>query len=144
VLASRAATVPGYNLPAVERRILEANGITDVNEIYPTDENGNPLIQPPQNPELVMQQAEEERRVLESKDKARIAAQDLAIKTALAEAQIEEIKARTIKTYAEAGNVDVAAMQKDKELAIKALDTQLKAIKGMQDGQRKDRADSAD
>ena len=144
VLASRAGMVPGYNLPAVERRILEANGITDVNEIYPTDENGNPLIQPPQNPELVMQQAEEERRVLESKDKARIAAQDLAIKTALAEAQIEEIKARTIKTYAEAGNVDVAAMQKDKELAIKALDTQLKAIKGMQDGQRKDRADSAD
>jgi chaperonin GroES len=66
-LASRAATVPGYDTAAVERRLLESMDIQDSNDVYPVDEKGQPVIAPPPNPELQMQAAEEERRSIESK-----------------------------------------------------------------------------
>lgn len=66
-LASRAAMVPGYDTAKVERRLLESMDIQDANEVFPVDEQGRPVIQPPPNPELQMQAAEEERRAAESK-----------------------------------------------------------------------------
>jgi hypothetical protein len=144
VLASRAATVPGYNLPAVERRILEANGINDVQEIFPMDPKGNPVIQPPQNPELEFQREELRLKALEMQDKAKQAAADISIKAMLAEAQVELIQAQTIKAYADAGAVDEKATNDAKLTAIKALDVKRQALKDMQDGKREDRADSAD
>lgn len=65
-LATRAATVPGYNLAAVERRLHESMDIPDPQEIFPLDEKGQPLIPPPPNPEFQIQAAEEQRRTLES------------------------------------------------------------------------------
>lgn len=66
-LAQRAATVPGYDMAKVELRILEAMDIPDVQDVYPVDEQGKPVIPPPPNPELQMQAAEEERRTAESR-----------------------------------------------------------------------------
>lgn len=66
-LAQRAATVPGYDLAKVELRILEAMDIPDVQDVYPVDEQGQPVIQPPPNPKLQMEAADVERRTAESK-----------------------------------------------------------------------------
>lgn len=73
-LASRAATTGGYNTAAVERRLLEAMDIPDPQEVYPLDEKGQPVIQPPRNPELDIQIAEEQRRTLESQTRMQIQA----------------------------------------------------------------------
>jgi len=71
-LAQRAATVPGYDLAAVERRLHEAMDIPDTQEIYPRDEKGQPTIPPPQNPELALKAAEEQRRTLEAHSRMEI------------------------------------------------------------------------
>ncbi|MBM3802794.1 MAG: hypothetical protein FJW26_10870 [Acidimicrobiia bacterium] len=110
-LAQRAMSTPGYNLPAVELRLLEGAGISNVNEVYPVDENGQPLIPAPENPELEFKRAEEQRRTMEAMGKQQLAEAELQLKSALNEAQIEEITARTIKTLTEAGAID-------KQLAI--------------------------
>jgi hypothetical protein len=47
--------------------LLESMDIPDASEVFPVDEKGQPVIQPPPNPELQMQAAEEERRATESK-----------------------------------------------------------------------------
>jgi hypothetical protein len=65
-LATRAATVPGYDLAAVERRLHESMDIPDPQEIFPLDDKGQPLIPPPPNPEFQIQAAEEQRRTLEA------------------------------------------------------------------------------
>jgi len=95
----------------VELRLLEGAGISNVNEVYPVDENGQPLIPAPENPELEFKRAEEQRRTMEAMGKQQLAEAELQLKSALNEAQIEEITARTIKTLTEAGAID-------KQLAI--------------------------
>lgn len=65
-LATRAATVPGYDLAAVERRLHESMDIPDPQEIFPLDDEGQPMIPPPPNPEFQIQAAEEQRRTLEA------------------------------------------------------------------------------
>lgn len=67
ILAQRAMSTPGYHMGNVERRLLEAANIPDIQDVYPVDEQGQPVIPPPPNPELQMQAAEEERRSIESK-----------------------------------------------------------------------------
>jgi len=57
-LSARAMSVSGYNQPAVEKRYLEAMRIQDIDEVYPTDEKGQPVIQPPPNPEIQTKMAE--------------------------------------------------------------------------------------
>ena len=137
VLAQRAATVPGYNLPAVELRLLEAMGITEVNEIYPVDQKGQPVIPPPVNPEIQVEIAEEQRRVMESRDRRQQAQAEIQIKAAVADADVELKKAQTIEAYARAGKVDI-----DGELArfgeiTNRLKVQADAAKAMLDAETK-------
>ena len=57
-LSARSMSVPGYNQSAVEKRYLEAMKIQDINEVYPTDEQGQPVIPAPPNPEIQTTMAE--------------------------------------------------------------------------------------
>lgn len=72
MLAQRAASAPGYDMAAVEKRLLQAADISDVAEVYPTDEKGQPTIPPPQNPEIALKAAEEQRRTLEAQSRMEI------------------------------------------------------------------------
>jgi len=138
VLASRSSTVPGYNMAAVEQRILMASGIQDVQEIFPIDpKTGQPAIPAPQNPEIMMKQAEEQRRTLEAQDRARATQAEIQIKAAVAEAQIELAQAQVIKTYAEAGAIDVELMMKKMELSLQAMDLKRQSLKDTVDGDAK-------
>src|SRR5688572_5368792 len=84
-LAQRAATTPGYNIAKVETRLLEAMDIPDPMEVFPLDEEGNPTIPPPANPEFEIKAAEEQRRTLESQVRSENS-------TRLALAQIDKIE----------------------------------------------------
>jgi len=66
-LAQRSAQVPHYSGVGVERRLLESMDIPDIQDVYPLDESGQPLIPAPKNPELEIQVSEEQRKTLESK-----------------------------------------------------------------------------
>jgi hypothetical protein len=90
-LASRAATTPGYNPAAVERRLLEAMDIPDPQEVYPLDDKGQPLIPAPRNPEIDLQIAEEQRRALESKSRMEVSAATADSQIAVNEAQVYKI-----------------------------------------------------
>ena len=68
-LSQRAMAVPGYHPVNVERRLLQAMDIEDVQEIFPLDEQGNMAIPPPPNQELEIKAAEEQRRTLESQSR---------------------------------------------------------------------------
>lgn len=102
-LGERSKVTPGYNIPVVERRILEAMNIPDIQEIYPVDEQGNPKIQPPPNPEIQLQVSEEQRKTLESK--ARI-----EINTAEAASKMDVDRAMVMKTMADVGMMQHEAM----------------------------------
>lgn len=119
-LGERSKLSPGYNLPAVERRLLEAMNIPDVQEIYPVDDKGNPVIQPAPNPELQLQAAEEQRKTLESK--ARI-----EINTAEAASKMDVDRSTVLLNMTKAGQ-----MQAD--VAIAEFDAITNRMKVRQDG----------
>jgi len=54
-LSQRAASVPGYNTPAVERRLLASMHIEGIQEVFPTDDEGNLMIQPPPDPKTELE-----------------------------------------------------------------------------------------
>lgn len=109
-LASRAATVPGYKMSAVEMRLLEAMDIPDPQEVFPLDEKGDPVIQPPPNPEFQIQAAEEQRRTLESQSR-------MEIQAATADADIT-YKEGMLMLAAEKARQDGVALEIDKFDAI--------------------------
>ena len=98
-LMQRAMQTPGYNAPAVEKRLLTAMDIPDVDEVYPTDEEGNPVIQPPPNPELELEKAELQRKVQADQMRSQLDGFN-------AQQQAGLTKAQTIKTLMEAGAIE--------------------------------------
>lgn len=68
-LAERSSMVPGYNTARVELLLLEAMDIPNRQEIFPLDEQGNPVIQPPVNPEIEIKSADMQSRILERKSR---------------------------------------------------------------------------
>jgi chaperonin GroES len=126
-LATRAATTPGYNLPAVERRLLESMDIPDVQDVYPVDEQGNPTIPPPPNPELQMQAAEEERRTAESRIRSendtRRTIAEISEKEARLMLDFEKVKQSADKLLIDEYNAITARVKAERE----ALEKRVKA-----------------
>lgn len=133
IIAERSGQVPGYNTPVVERRFLEAMGIADVQEIYPVDQQGNPQIPPPQNPEIEFKREEERRRALEARDRAAVNAANMQISALTAAAEVELKQAQTVKTLAEAGAIDEKAAIERARVALERMDLQRQAIKDLID-----------
>lgn len=98
-LAERSAQVPGYHTPSVERRLLESMDIPDVQQIYPVDEEGQPQIQPPPNPEVEVKMAEEQRRTVESQAR-------MSINAAEAESKIDVNESQILLNQAKAQEID--------------------------------------
>jgi hypothetical protein len=132
-LAERSATVPGYNKPAVELKMLAAMSIPDVDTIYPTDDQGQPTIQNPPPPDFQMKAMEEQRRTMEGKRRADKDDLEARTKAIVAEAQVELLNAETVKTYAEAGIIDASAMKDEAETVIKQFGEQTKRLKAIGD-----------
>lgn len=133
-LAERSSMVPGYNTPAVELKLLEAQGISDVETIFPVDEQGQPQIKPPPAPEFQVKILEEQRRTLEGQTRGENDSKKADATIMVAQADVELKNAQTMKVYAEAGAIDKELLIKEAEVAIKRMGEQNKALKTMADG----------
>ena len=122
-VSQRAQMVPGYNTAALERRFLENLNMEGIDEIFPVDPQGNPVIQPPDDPKIEIEaakfEAEQRWRAQEIQIKAMSAEQDGALKEAQA----------------------VLALAKAQELgdkqAIEVWKTAIEELKVKQDGLRR-------
>ncbi len=126
-ITQRAVGMPGYNLPALERRFLEQLNVEGIDEIYPLDPNTKqPAIQPPPDPKTEIEsakfQAEQQYR-----------AQDLQIKTALADSEIAIKETQAILNLAKAQSIG----NKDEIASYKALVESLTAQREMLKDERR-------
>ena len=125
MLAERAAMTPGYNPIVVEKRLLEAMDIPDVDEAFPItqDDKGNPTlaIPPAPNPEFEIKRAEEQRKTLEAQMRAEHNQQELDGKLAVMEADI------ILKTAQAAKVADEPALKR-MELLAKDLSNKRKTL----------------
>jgi chaperonin GroES len=128
-LAARAATVPGYHLVNVERRLHEAMDIPDSHDVFPVDDQGNPMIPAPRNPELDLQIAEEQRRTLEAQTR-------MEIDTALADSQIAVNESQILKTQYELQQGDADLMIQQFEALTARIDANSKRIKAIADDRK--------
>ena len=99
-VAERAQMVPGYNPIEVEKRLLDSLDIPDVNAVFPTQINqetgGVEYVFPPQpDPELEIEKADMQRRVLEGQSRAE---KDML----LAQSKVNVDEAQILKLIAEA------------------------------------------
>lgn len=92
-LANRAYTVPGYNTAQAERNLLEAYHIPGIDTLYPLDEQGQPAIQPPPNPEIELKKQELAQRQEDQQGKLQIAFSKLEIEAAKLGAEIKKMEA---------------------------------------------------
>ena len=120
VLAQRAQATPGYDLTQVELRILEASGVSDIQEVFPVQQDPQTgqiraAIPAPENPEFEIKREEERRRVLEAMDKSKVNA-----------AQIALYEAQTIKTLAEAGAIDQELMIEKAKVLVSEISARQK------------------
>jgi chaperonin GroES len=102
MIAARAYSVPGYNTAEAERRLLEAYRVPGTDTLYPLDENGQPAIQPPPNPEIELAKAEEQRRAEDQQGKLQIAVAKLEMDAAKLGAEIAKLEADTVLAMAKA------------------------------------------
>ena len=121
MVMERAQMVPGYNQSEVERDWLEAIEHPNADRIYPLDEQGNPAIPPPVNPEIEIKLAEEQRRQLEGMQRGDVQRMEAMTKAMVGEAQVLELQTRAQLNLAKAeaeGNL----------VAIELYKTQLQQI----------------
>jgi hypothetical protein len=114
-ITQRAQSVPGYNLPAVERRYLELLNMEGIDEIYPLDQQGQPAIQPPPDPKTEIESAKFQAEQLYKK-------QELQIKTMLADSKLAVEETQAILNLAKAESLD----NRDQIEGYKALLEQIK------------------
>jgi chaperonin GroES len=150
-VAARAYSVPGYNTAVAERRLLEAYRIAGPDALYPLDEQGNPVIQPPPNAEIELKKQEEERRASDAQNKFQISVAKLEMDAAKLGAEISKLEADTLLATAKAekevegisieqANLRIKEMQERRE----TLMTIIEAVKEMEVASEvEDRGDGA-
>lgn len=125
-LASRLMQAPGYNPVTVEKRLLEAMDIPDVDEVYPLTPDGQLAIPPPPNPELEIEKADMQRRVLEGRVRGEIDAAKADAEIGLKEAQAMQIMAE----LQQLGKPDASDQMK---MVMESMKAQREDVKGKLD-----------
>lgn len=98
-ISQRAQMVPGYNIPALEKRYLEQLNVEGIGEIYPTDNKGRPVIQPPPDPRTEIEATKFQAEQMYK-------AQELQIKASLADSQISVQETQALLNLAKAESMD--------------------------------------
>lgn len=131
-LAQRSMNVQGYNTAAVELRILEAMHVPGIQEIFPTDQKGNILIQPPPDPKVEIESAKFQR---DSEFKAR----ELRGKLALIDAQIINLEAQSILAMAKAEASEEGIQLDQYKQRLDTMKEQRETVKALLDQQNVER-----
>ena len=138
-LTQRAATVSGYNIAALERRYLEVLNVEGVDEIFPVDKQGRPVIQPPGDPKIEIESAKFEAE-------QSFNAQKLEIEGYRAEAEVAVKETQAILNLAKAEELDnkveiEAYKTLLEELRIKKDEIRERSVRGV-DNRPNDKGDS--
>jgi chaperonin GroES len=131
-LAERAQMVQGYNTSALELRILEAMHVPGVQEIFPVDEQGQALIQPPPDPKTEIESAKFQ---FDSGIKSR----ELRGKLALIDAQIIKLEADSILAMAKAEAAEEGIQLDQYKQRLDTMKEQRETVKAMMDQQNAER-----
>jgi len=131
-LAQRSMNVPGYNASAVELRVLDAMHVPGVQEIFPVDEKGQAVIQPPSDPKIEIESAKFQR---DSEYKAR----ELRGKLALIDAQIISLEAGAILAMAKAEAEEEGIQLGQYKQQLDTMKEQRETVKAMLDQQNAER-----
>lgn len=126
LLKQAAASTPGYNKYAVEKKFLRCIKITDIDSIYP-DPKGPNAVPPPPNPKIVVEMMKLEGQKLKLQMDMQFKIAGLMQEAELNTAKIEELKARALKELAEADGVVDGHK-------IAAMDALIGAAKAKQEG----------
>lgn len=124
VLSERASQVPGYNLVAVERNLLEAMHIEGIETFYP----GPDKIPPPVDPKVQMKQAELQFKQMELEQQKFLAMTELAEQRRLNNAQIAQLEAQALKLMHDAQIEDAEHRLAVFNAAINAYKTHNEAL----------------
>jgi chaperonin GroES len=117
-IAMRAAAIPGYNVPMVEKRILRALKIDAIDELYP----GPDKVPPLPNPKLMVVQAKGQIDLEKGKQKLQQFALQLHEDMRVNTAKIAQLQAQAVKLIEEAKTVGGDADLRSLTMAIEALE----------------------
>ena len=98
MLSQRAASIPGYDIRAVELRGLKSMNIEAVEEIYPTEKP----IQPPPDPKMELEKSKIQLKATEAYLEHKLVVAELSIKALKIDAEITALNAQAIKSLADA------------------------------------------
>lgn len=130
-LSQRAASVPGYNMAETERFLLRAMRIPDVDKLFPLNEDGSLAIPPPQNPEILLKTAEEERRTKEAEDRRAAKEAQAQIAATLAMSSIEKDRSEIELNMQQAKKLGVEADLAPFKLALEGQNARMKHIQAL-------------
>ncbi|MCI0562002.1 MAG: hypothetical protein MN733_26235 [Nitrososphaera sp.] len=121
-LAERAGSAPGYSTYQVEKRVLTALKIPNIEEILPDPTGPNALPPPPPDPRIEVAELRRKTQMFKYQIDARLKALRMVKDAELAEAKIASLNAQATKLMAEAESV---SQQKD----LEAIRVQIGALK---------------
>lgn len=122
-LKAAAASTPGYDTGAVERRYLRALQITDIESVYP----GPDKVPAPVPLQLQIAQLKAQTQATKDSMVMKLAAMELLGEVEVNQAKVQELRAKSIALLAEADSVKSGH-------AIALLNAQIGAAKAHQDG----------
>lgn len=117
MLKAAAASTPGYDPEAVERRFLRAMQVDSINEVYP----GPKKMPPPQDPKVVLEMRKLENKILDTQIKEKTRALTLAETARLNNAKIAQLEAQAMSLLQQSG-IDRA------DLKLRAFDVLINAM----------------
>jgi len=133
MLKQAAASSPGYDPEAVERRFLEAIKIPDIANVYP----GMKAFPPQPSEKLQIENMRMQQKMQEMEAAQRMVALELLGEAELIQAKVQQLHAETAKAYAEAKGVEtghnVAIIQSQIAAAKQQQTALLQAARLIQD-----------
>ena len=136
MILQRSMSVPHYDKIQVERDWLEAIEHPNADRLFPINEEGQPLIPAPPDPEIEVKLAEEQRRMLEGQQRGENAGRETMIKAMLAEGQLNEMMANAELMRAKAAETGETAALKQAEYSLAVLKERREALKDILDDLR--------
>lgn len=130
-LSQRAQSTPGYSLVETERFLLRAMRIPDVDKVFPLTPEGQPVIQPPPNPDVMLQTAEEERRTREAEYRKDAQEKQIQITAMLAMSTIDKDKSTILLNMKQAEKLGVETDLAPFKLALEGQSERMRHLESM-------------
>lgn len=144
MLKQQAMNTPGYNRYEVEKRLLEAFQVSDIDKVFP-DPKGPNAVPPPANPKVQIEQMKLELEKQKLQMQQQQAVLSLQEEARLNQAKMMKLEAEAIKLLKEAEGVDtghqiaiiqaqIGAAKSHQDSLLRALDIMQREVKSQREG----------